>query len=415
MKISRTKIELFCQCPRCFYLDRIGRIPRPSIPSFTLNSAVDALLKREFDSYRQAQQPHPLMHLAGIKAIPFLHPDIDKWRNNKIGVQTAHGPSKLLVFGAIDDVWIDQKGTLYVVDYKATSSKNAPTLEGKIGYARQMEIYQWLFKQNGFDVSKTGYFVYCNGLKNGETFGARLDFEIEILAHEGNSDWVEGTLLNIRKCLDGGHIPPSAPECEHCSLRLRIEEFETWHKTFLIDLGTKRSRILGLIHLSYADNPLLIESFEHLFSLFREESMGTKGSFNPSVILDALYFAMEKHAGQFRKNSTQNPYILHPLQVVQILWTEAKIRNPEIISAGLLYDVLEDTNTTQERLPEAFGQKISNIVQELTNDPDLLGDENKKRQIEKASEMSEEARIIKLADRIQNLCEMKTDPPQEWD
>jgi hypothetical protein len=70
-KLSRTKIENFIQCPRCFYLDRKLGISQPPGFPFTLNSAVDCLLKKEFDVYRAEQRIHPLMAHYGLKAVPF--------------------------------------------------------------------------------------------------------------------------------------------------------------------------------------------------------------------------------------------------------------------------------------------------------------------------------------------------------
>jgi len=81
-RLSRSKIDLFLECPRCFWLDRKKGISRPGMPAFTLNSAVDALLKKEFDLLRKSGQPHELMRQYGIEAIPFKHPEIDVWRTS---------------------------------------------------------------------------------------------------------------------------------------------------------------------------------------------------------------------------------------------------------------------------------------------------------------------------------------------
>ena len=120
--LSRSKVELFMDCPRCFYLDRRMGIARPAGFPFNLNSAVDALLKTEFDQYRAQGVPHPLITAAGINAVPHPHPQLADWRNNFRGVRTVHEKSNFELFGAIDDLWID-RGTqeFIVVDYKATS------------------------------------------------------------------------------------------------------------------------------------------------------------------------------------------------------------------------------------------------------------------------------------------------------
>ena len=143
-KLSRSKIDLFVDCPQCFYLDRRLGISRPPSFPFSLNSAVDALLKKEFDLYRKQKAPHPLIEEFGIDAIPYEHKDIDIWRDNFIGMQYLHEPTNLLITGAIDDIWVNSNGEVIIVDYKATSKASEVNLdaEWQDGYKRQMEIYQ---------------------------------------------------------------------------------------------------------------------------------------------------------------------------------------------------------------------------------------------------------------------------------
>src|SRR6266850_408787 len=163
-KVSRSKIELFTQCPRCFWLDARLKIKRPDGPPFNINKTIDELFKKEFDAYRAKAEPHPLMTDNQIQAVPFQHADLNTWRANFTGVSTLHGPTNLHVFGAVDDIWVNPEGELIVVDYKATSKKTEVSIDSdwQISYKRQLEVYQWLLRQNGFQVSDTGYFVYTN-------------------------------------------------------------------------------------------------------------------------------------------------------------------------------------------------------------------------------------------------------------
>lgn len=224
-KISRSKIELFTQCPRCFWLDAREKIKRPSSPPFNINKTIDELFKKEFDIHREKGTPHPLIKDNQIKAIPYKHKDMDDWRHNFTGVVHNHEPTNFHVFGAVDDVWVDEDGKLIVVDYKATSKDQPVKALGPVGgwqdmYRRQMEIYQWLLKQNGFDVSDTGYFVYATGMKDREGFNNVVEFETNVFGHTGNSDWVDEVLVSMKKCLDGpipgvGVAAMGGP-CEHC-------------------------------------------------------------------------------------------------------------------------------------------------------------------------------------------------------
>ena len=160
-KLSRSKIDNFLACPKCFYIDRRLGVGQPPSMPFNLNKAVDTLLKKEFDIHRTAGNPHPLMKAYGIDAVPFQHKDIEKWRDAlSEGIQYFHEPSGLLITGAIDDIWVSPEGEIMIVDYKATSKDTEVNLdaEWQIGYKRQMEIYQWLFRKNGFKVSDVGYF-----------------------------------------------------------------------------------------------------------------------------------------------------------------------------------------------------------------------------------------------------------------
>lgn len=217
-KLSRTKIQDFLDCPRCFYLDRrCGTGQPPGFP-FTLNTAVDTLLKKEFDEYRAAAEPHPLMVKHGINAIPFVHPDLDEWRMNLKGIQVLHEPTGFIITGAIDDLWINPAGELIVVDYKATSTSKEITLdeEYRKSYKNQMEVYQWLLRQKGFRVSNTGYFVYVNGDTTKDLFNECLEFETLLLSYEGNDSWIEPTLFEIRKCLESDGFPQACASCDFC-------------------------------------------------------------------------------------------------------------------------------------------------------------------------------------------------------
>jgi len=205
-------------CPRCFYVDRRLGVGQPPGYPFNLNSAVDKLLKKEFDIHRAEQTTHPLMKNYGVDAVPFEHPKMNIWRENFTGVQYLHEPTNFLFFGAIDDVWINPKGELIIVDYKSTSKDGEVTLDApwQIGYKRQMEIYQWLFRQNNFKVSNTGYFIYCNGDTDKEAFDAKLEFDIKVIPYEGNSDWVETELINAKNCLMKDEIPAANKDCDFC-------------------------------------------------------------------------------------------------------------------------------------------------------------------------------------------------------
>jgi len=232
-KLSRSKIDDFIRCPRCFYIDRRLGVGQPPSYPFNLNSAVDLLLKKEFDVHRAAKSPHPLMETYEVDAIPFPHPELDQWRDSLGGgISYLHEPTNLLVSGGVDDVWVNSAGELIIVDYKATSKDTEVNINApwQIAYKRQMEIYQWLFRQNGFKVSDVGYFVYCNGRRDAEAFDGKLEFDVKLLPYSGRTDWIDQTLQDIKACLMSEDLPDPDPDCDFCKYRYSVNQVISKYK-----------------------------------------------------------------------------------------------------------------------------------------------------------------------------------------
>lgn len=226
-KVSRSKIDLFTECQRCSFLDLKFGVKRPSMPAFTLNNAVDELLKREFDIHRANGTKHPLVEKYGLDAVPLVDDRMEEWRDAlRRGISFLHKPTNLLIRGGIDDVWVNPAGEFIIVDYKATSKKVGPSTEDDLydSYKRQLEIYQWLFRQNGFAVSPTAYFVYVNGKSDAEAFDGKLEFDVELIPYTGSDTWVEPTIFDLKKMLMEDDIPPIGKSfgggpCEYCTYR----------------------------------------------------------------------------------------------------------------------------------------------------------------------------------------------------
>ena len=229
--VSRSGIDLFYQCPKCFYLDKRFGISRPPGFPFSLNSAVDSLLKKEFDEHRANGEPHPLMKAYGIDAHPFNHEQINLWRDSlRHGIKYHDEETNLIIRGGVDDIWINHDGELHIVDYKATSKSSEVNLDAdwQDGYKRQVEIYQWLFRKNGFKVSDIAYFVYCNGNANAPAFDGKLEFDVKIIPYkaEGKIN-IEKTISSIQECLASEKIPQPGKDCDYCAfynMRKELEE-----------------------------------------------------------------------------------------------------------------------------------------------------------------------------------------------
>ncbi len=227
--LSRSKIDLFCECPRCFYLDRRLGVGRPPGFPFSLNSAVDALLKKEFDIHRAGKTAHPLMAQYGIDAVPFQHAKMNEWRDPFKGVRTHHKLSNFIITSCVDDIWVNPSEELIVVDYKATAKDSEVNIDApwQIGYKRQIEIYQWLLRQNNFKVSDTGYFVYANGRTDRAAFDGKLEFKVVILPYQGKTDWIEDILVKMRQTLSQENLPQPSQSCDYCAYRGATGVFET--------------------------------------------------------------------------------------------------------------------------------------------------------------------------------------------
>jgi len=221
-KLSRSGIDSFIKCQRCFYLNKVGNIKDIGMPGFSLNSAHDELMKKELDTYREKAEAHPYMESLNKNLIPFQHEKMEEWRNNFKGIAYHHKKTDLIITGAIDDVWIDtDTNELVIVEYKSTSTQSEIDLNDgtpwKEQYKRQMDIYQWLFRMNGFEVSDDSVFLYSNGIKTAEKFNDVMNFKTYVLEYKGSTDWVEPKIIEIKKVLDQTSIPSLNEECETCS------------------------------------------------------------------------------------------------------------------------------------------------------------------------------------------------------
>ena len=224
-KISRSKLSNFLTCKRCFYLDRVVGLKEPSMPGWALNSAVDELLKKEFDQYRKDQKPHPIMIRHNLNFVPFQHKDLNIWRNSlKGGISYLDKKTNLIIHGGVDDIWFDlRERKLIVVDYKAQSTSYPVTIKSylnsdwHLGYKLQMDIYVHILRKMNFDVSDTSYFYVCNGEKTNNSFENKMDFKTTLIPYRVNTSWIESKLSEMKEVLDLERPPEIVSTCEKCA------------------------------------------------------------------------------------------------------------------------------------------------------------------------------------------------------
>ncbi len=135
---------------------------------------------------------------------------------------------------------------------------------------------------------------------------------------------------------------------------------------------------------------------------------------SPDPLLEALHFAAQKHRDQRRKDRNASPYINHPIEVAYTLSTVAGVTDIVTLKAAILHDTIEDTETTPGELAQLFGRDVSSLVQEITDDTSLPKEHRKHLQVERAHNLSDRAKLIRIADKICNISDVTHAPPAQW-
>ena len=223
MRLSRSKIELYIECPRCFYFDVVLKKSRPSSFPLNINNAIDVLLKREFDKYREMALPHPIQKDELSDFLPAKYHMLDTWRNVQKGGLSFGNPSDgFTYFGVIDDLWVNRKGQFAIADYKSTA-KQKPVLEipeWASGYARQLSFYNYLLKKNGVESCNTGFLVYATALTSELSFENQLKFSTNAICLELDDEWIEPTFDSIQVLLKNNMIPEHSESCKYCRFEM---------------------------------------------------------------------------------------------------------------------------------------------------------------------------------------------------
>ena len=183
IQLSPNSLNLFLECPHCFWLDKKMGIKRPPPYPYALNSAVDSLLKEEFDAYRAKNIPHPLLAENNIKARLFSNQKLlNQWRNNFAGIRYFDPQLEATIFGAVDDVLEFEGGKLAPLDYKSTGSRVANIYDR---FQLQLDTYTFLLEKNGFQTTRKGYLAFYIVDKE-KGFIDRLPFRKEIYEIDTN-------------------------------------------------------------------------------------------------------------------------------------------------------------------------------------------------------------------------------------
>ena len=227
-QISRSSIQSYLECPRCYYLEIVLGIKKPSGLPLPINMAIDSILKKEFDHYREKQIPHPEVQKFLIDPIkPYNGGEFIGWRK---GAKVIHHKTNFEILGKFDDVWCNEDNTkLFLADYKGGAVSSSGVSELHQSFRNQMDIYLWIAKQLDPRMTNRTFFYYKKLKK--EDFMDKSKFITEIVEYIANDAWVEETILNLKKCLDNTSPPKANEECKHCQYISKIEEQRIFSNT----------------------------------------------------------------------------------------------------------------------------------------------------------------------------------------
>ena len=211
IQLSPNSLNLFLECPCCFWLDKKQGIKRPPPYPYALNMAIDRLLKQEFDGYRAKGEPHPLLVANNIKAKLFPNQSLlNQWRSNFKGIRYYDSELEITLFGAVDDILEFPDGKLAPLDYKSTGSTAAKVYDR---FQLQMDVYTYLLEKNGYSTPKKGYLAFYI-VDKGNGFVNRLPFRKELHEIETNPSDVPELFKNAVAVLKRVAPPPHNPDCK---------------------------------------------------------------------------------------------------------------------------------------------------------------------------------------------------------
>jgi hypothetical protein len=211
IQLSPNSLNLYLDCPHCFWLDKNLGIKRPPPYPYALNSAVDTLLKEEFDAYRAKKIQHPLLKENSIKAHLFENQKLlNQWRNNLAGIRYFDQALQATLFGAVDDILEFEDGKLAALDYKSTGSRVANVYDR---FQLQLDTYTFLLEKNGYKTPRKGYLAFYIVDKE-KGFIDRLPFRKELMEIDTNPSDIYAIFSDAVAILKETEPPKHSQDCQ---------------------------------------------------------------------------------------------------------------------------------------------------------------------------------------------------------
>ena len=220
--LSRSQLDLFTECPRCFWLRNRHGVKQPKSLPFALNNAMDGLLKVEFDEYRAAGKLHPILAEHGVQAKLFEDTEkLEEWRNNFRGLRWKDTKTGHTLYGAVDDILEFPDDSLAVVDYKSSGAREATVYPS---YQLQMDVYTFLLQRLGYRTAPKAYFAFFMAVKD-EGFKGRLPFRAQLLEISPEPDRVHDLFKRAVALAQSDIEPAPGAECDLCRWHAEANPF----------------------------------------------------------------------------------------------------------------------------------------------------------------------------------------------
>lgn len=224
-KISRTKIDLFFDCKRCFYIDQRYGIKRPHGAALVINNYIVNKFKKNLNVLRETQTVIP--ETSSISTFGFTalnHKNIEDWVNPFKGIQTVHKKTNIKINANIDDVWTDDKECFPVII--KSISRFSEDIEDSIwpGYSRQLSLYGYLLSKNGINVGTFGIIVVINTVDDFNHSG--LNFKFYLFKRNLEIDYVNNIIIDIKTLLDDDNPPEPSSNCKFCNYFKKIQNLK---------------------------------------------------------------------------------------------------------------------------------------------------------------------------------------------
>ena len=225
-KLSRTKIDLFFECRRCFFLDQKIGIRRPHGTPLVLNNRIVEDFKKELNICRTEKNIHHKVKELNKNFIPASYNKLEDWKSSFKGVTFHDNSTNLLIYGVIDDVWWNRSTNKnHSVVIKSNSKKNHMSYENIWpGYWRQLSLYSYLLSKNLLSMSSTGILVFINTPTSIGKMESRNNSNLNIFEKILDFDWIEPTIKEISKTLNNETPPEGSKKCKYCNYYYNIKK-----------------------------------------------------------------------------------------------------------------------------------------------------------------------------------------------